>query len=256
LAGEGLQHQDGHSHHLYYSVPNLKAYDPAFAYELAVIVRDGLYRMYEKQENLFYYITMMNEFYEMPPMPEGVKEGILKGIYRYKASGQSNTKAAANLLASGAILNEAVKAQQILQSKYGVAADVWSVTSYKELYANGLETDRWNMLHPAEKAKLSYLQQCFENQDAIFVAASDYLKSLPCSIAKWLPGKMIALGTDGYGRSDGRAALRNYFEIDARFIALAALYALAAEGKIKPEIPQEAIKDLDVDPEKVNPMLV
>jgi pyruvate dehydrogenase E1 component len=256
LAGEGLQHQDGHSHHLYYSVPNLKAYDPAFAYELAVIVRDGLYRMYEKQENLFYYITMMNEFYDMPPMPKGVKEGILKGIYRYKASGQSDAKAEVNLLAGGAILNEAVKAQKVLQSKYGLAADVWSVTSYKELYTDGLETDRWNVLHPSEKSKLSYLQRCFENQDAVFVAASDYLKSLPCSIAKWLPGRMIALGTDGYGRSDGRAALRNYFEVDARFIALAALYALAAEGKIKPEIPQKAVKDLDIDPEKVNPMLV
>jgi pyruvate dehydrogenase E1 component len=256
LAGEGLQHQDGHSHHLYYSVPNLKAYDPAFAYELAVIVREGLCRMYEKQENLFYYITMMNEFYEMPPMPEGVREGILKGIYRYKASGQSDTKAKANLLAGGAILNEAVRAQEILQSKYGVAADVWSVTSYKELYADGLQTERWNMLHPGETQRLSYVQQCFEGQDAVFVAASDYLKSLPCSIAKWLPGRMIPLGTDGYGRSDSRAALRDYFEVDARFIALAALYALAAQGKIKPETPQKALKDLDVNPEKVDPMLV
>ena len=256
LAGEGLQHQDGHSHHFFYSVPNLKAYDPAFAYELAVIVRDGLYRMYEKRENIFYYITMMNEFYEMPPMPEGVKDQILRGMYKYKASEQSAVRAKANLLAGGAILNEAVKAQEILQSKYDVAADVWSVTSYKELYTDGLETDRWNMLHPAETPKLSYVQQCFKNQNAIFVAASDYLKSLPCSIAKWLPGRMVALGTDGYGRSDSRAALRDYFEVDARFITLAALYALAAEGKIKSDIPQKAIEDLDVDPEKVNPMLV
>jgi pyruvate dehydrogenase E1 component len=256
LAGEGLQHQDGHSHHNFYSIPNLKAYDPAFAYELAVIVRDGLYRMYEKQENIFFYITMMNEFYQMPPMPEGVKEGILKGMYRYKASGQSDSGTRVNLLAGGAILNEAVKAQQILQSKYGVAADVWSVTSYKELYSEGLETDRWNMLHPAETPKLSYVQQCFKDHDAVFVAASDYLKSLPCSISKWLPGKMVALGTDGYGRSDSRAALRNYFEVDARFIILAALSALAAEGKIKPEVPQKAIEELDVDPEKVNPVLV
>lgn len=256
LAGEGLQHQDGHSHHLYYSVPNLKAYDPAFAYELAVIVREGLHRMYEKQENLFYYITMMNEFYQMPPIPEGVREGILKGLYKYKASGKSDIKAKANLLAGGAILNEAVKAQEILQSRYGVAADVWSVTSYKELYADGLQTERWNMLHPGESQRLSYVQQCFEGQDAVFVAASDYLKSLPCSIAKWLPGRMIPLGTDGYGRSDGRAALRDYFEVDERFIALAALYALAAEGRIKPETPQKAVKDLDVNPEKVDPVLV
>lgn len=256
LAGEGLQHQDGHSHHFFYSVPNLKAYDPAFAYELAVIVRDGLYRMYEKQENIFYYITMMNEFYEMPPMPEGVKDGILKGMYKFKASGQSDSKAKANLLASGAILNQAIKAQQILQSKYGVAADVWSVTSYKELYTDGLETDRWNMLHPVETPRLSYVQQCFKDQEAVFIAASDYLKSLPCSIAKWIPGRMVALGTDGYGRSDSRAALRDYFEVDARFITIAALYALAAEGKVEPETAQKAVDDLDVDPEKVNPIFV
>jgi pyruvate dehydrogenase E1 component len=255
LAGEGLQHQDGHSHHLFYTVPNLKAYDPAFAYELAVIVHDGLYRMYEKQEEIFYYITMMNEFYEMPPMPDGVKDGILKGMYKYKSAEQSKGKPKANLLAAGAILNEAVKAQQILQSQYGVAADVWSVTSYKELYTDGIGTDRWNMLHPAEKQKLSYVQQCFENQDTVFVAASDYLKSLPCSIAKWIPGRMVALGTDGYGRSDSRAALRNYFEVDARFITLAALHALAVEGKINDETLQKANKDLDIDPEKANPIL-
>jgi pyruvate dehydrogenase E1 component len=256
LAGEGLQHQDGHSHHFFYSVPNLKAYDPAFAYELAVIVRDGLYRMYEKQENIFYYITMMNEFYEMPPMPEGVKDGILRGMYKFKASEQSDSKVKANLLAGGAILNEAIKAQQILQSKYGVAADVWSVTSYKELYTDGLETDRWNMLHPAETPRLSYVQQCFKDQEAVFIAASDYLKSLPCSIAKWIPGRIVALGTDGYGRSDSRAALRDFFEVDARFITIAALYALAAEGKVKSETAQKSIEDLEVDPEKVNPMFV
>ena len=256
LAGEGLQHQDGHSHHQFYSVPNLKAYDPVFAYELAVIVRDGLYRMYEKHENIFYYITMMNEFYEMPPIPEGVKDGILKGMYRYKASEQGGNKTRVNLMASGTILNEAVKAQQILQSKYDVAADVWSVTSYKELYADGLETDRWNILHPAQEQKVSYVQQCFKDRDAVFVAASDYLKSLPCTISKWLPGRMVALGTDGYGRSDSRAALRDYFEVDARFITLAALYALADEGNIKADVPQKAIENLDIDPEKVNAMFV
>jgi pyruvate dehydrogenase E1 component len=255
LSGEGLQHQDGQSHHVYYSVPNLKAYDPAFAYELAVIVREGFYRMYEKRENIFYYITMMNEFYEMPGMPEGVREGILKGMYRYKSAGQ-NGKAKVNLLGSGAILNEAIKAQEILESKYGVAADVWSVTSYKELYSDGLEADRWSMLHPGEKAKLSYVQQCFKDEGSVFVAATDYLKSLPCSIAKWLPGRLTALGTDGYGRSDGRAGLRDYFEVDARFISLAALYSLAAEGKIKPDVPQKALADFEIDPEKVNSMLV
>ena len=256
LAGEGLQHQDGHSHHFYYSIPNLKAYDPAFAYELAVVVRDGIYRMYEKKENIFYYITMMNEFYEMPPMPDGVEDGILKGMYKYKSSEQSNDKPKAHLLAGGAILNEAAKAQQILQSEYGVTTELWSVTSYKELYTDGLETDRWNMLHPAQKPKLSYLQQCFENQDSVFVAASDYLKSLPCSISKWVPGRMVALGTDGYGRSDSRAALRDYFEVDARFITLAALHALALEGKIKSDVPQKAIEDFDIDPKKINAMFI
>jgi pyruvate dehydrogenase E1 component len=195
---------------------------------------------------------MMNEFYEMPPMPEGIKDGILKGMYKYKASDKKNENAKASLLASGAILNEAVKAQDILESKYGVAADVWSVTSYKELYTNGIETDRWNMLHPSEERKVSYLQQCFKSNDNVFVAASDYLKALPCSIAKWLPGRLVALGTDGYGRSDSRAALRNYFEVGADFIVLAALYALASEGKIEPDIPTQAIKDLGVDPEKVS----
>lgn len=256
LSGEGLQHQDGHSHHFYYSVPNLKAYDPAFAYELAVIVRDGLYRMYEAQESVFYYITMMNEFYEMPPMPEGAKDGILKGMYKYKTSEQNKNKAKANLLASGAIVNEAVKAQHILQSNYGVATDVWSVTSYKELYTDGLQTDRWNMTHPDQKPKRSYVQKCFENEKSVFVAASDYLKSLPCSIAKWIPGRLIPLGTDGYGRSDSRAALRNYFEVDARFIALAALYALATDEKIPPDVPQKAMKEMEIDPEKIDPVLI
>jgi pyruvate dehydrogenase E1 component len=263
LAGEGLQHQDGQSHHFYYSVPNLKAYDPAFAYEMAVIVRDGLYRMYEKQENIFYYITMMNEFYQMPPMPctasltgEGVRDGILKGMYKYKASSTRADGPKATLLGSGAILNEVLKAQQILEKQYQVSADVWSVTSFKELYTDGIETDRWNMLHPAEKQKLSYVQSCFKNEESVFVAACDYLKALPCSIAKWLPGRLIALGTDGFGRSDGRASLRDYFEVDARFIALSALCALAQQGKIDPAVPIKAVKDMNIDPEKVGPMFV
>jgi pyruvate dehydrogenase E1 component len=256
LAGEGLQHQDGNSHHFAYAVPNLKAYDPAFAYEVAVIVREGIHRMYERQENVFYYITMMNEFYEMPPMPQGVEEGILKGMYKYKASGKKEGDPKATLLGSGAILNEAVKAQEILESNYNVSADVWSVTSYKELYMDGLETDRWNMLHPAQNAKLSYVQSCFENSQGVFVAATDYLKALPCSISRWVPGRMITLGADGYGRSDTRAFLRDYFEVDARFIALAALHALAADGKIQAAVCEKAIKDMGIDPEKVNPVSV
>jgi pyruvate dehydrogenase E1 component len=256
LAGEGLQHQDGHSHHFYYSVPNLKAYDPAFAYELAVIVRDGLYRMYEKGENIFYYITMMNEFYPMPVMHEGATEGILKGMYRYKPSAKSDAVVKVHLLGSGAIINETAKAQQMLESDYNVSADVWSVTSYKELYLDCIGTERWNMLHPTQEPRTCYVQNCFENHKAVFVAATDYLKTLPCSIAKWLPGKLMPLGTDGYGRSDSRAALRDYFEVDARFITLAALKALADDGKIDRTIPEKAVKDLDIDPEKIDPVSV
>ena len=256
LAGEGLQHQDGHSHHFAFAVPNLKAYDPAFAYELAVIVHDGLHRMYEKQENIFYYITMMNEFYKMPPMPQGCREGILKGLYKFKASDKKDARAKVNLLGSGAILNEAIKAQTILESKYNVSADVWSVTSYKELYTDAAEADRWNMLHPTEEPAIPYIQKCFKSAGNIFVAASDYLKTLPCSIAKWIPGKLIVLGTDGYGRSDTRADLRDYFEVDARFITLAALQALAADGIIEPDTVKKAIEELEIDPEKVAPTSV
>jgi pyruvate dehydrogenase E1 component len=227
-----------------------------FAYELAVIIHDGLYRMYEKRENIFYYITMMNEFYEMPAMPEGVKDGILKGMYKYKPASVENNKPKVTLLGSGAILNEAAKAQQILESQYKIAADLWSVTSYKELYTDGMATDRWNMLHPTEEQHLCYVQRCFENEISVFVAATDYLKTLPSTIAKWLPGKLTALGTDGFGRSDSRSALRDYFEVDSRFIVLAALCALAAESKIDRKICEAAITDMQIDPEKINPVLV
>ena len=256
LAGEGLQHQDGHSHHTFLSVPHLKAYDPAFAYELAVIIRDGLHRMYQKQEDIFYYITIMNEPYEMPRMPENVTEGILKGLYKYKAAAKPEAPNKVNLLGSGAILNEAIKAQHWIESELDIAVDVYSVTSYKELYNDGLQTDRCNLLHPTETPKTSYIRQCFKDEKAVFVAASDYLKALPCSIAKWLPGKLVALGTDGYGRSDSRPDLRNYFEVDARFITLAALHALAAEEKIGKEILTQAIKRMDIDPEKIDPLSV
>lgn len=255
LAGEGLQHQDGHSHHFYFAIPNMKAYDPAFAYEMAVIVRDGLDRMYAKQENIFYYITMMNEFYQMPAMPEGVQEQIIKGMYRFKASELNETGVKVNLMGSGTILNEVIKAGQMLETKYNIAADVWSVTSYKELYTDCITTARWNMLHPSDH-KNSYVEECFGEANGVFVAATDYLKALPCSISQWIPGRLIPLGTDGFGRSDGRTALRDYFEVDARYIALAALYGLSQEGKIKQETLLQAISDLDIDPEKMNPLMV
>lgn len=255
LAGEGLQHQDGNSHLLAYPIPNLVTYDPAFAYELAVIIRDGIRRMYEEQENIFYYLTVMNENYPMPPMPDGVKEGILKGIYKFKKSEKENSKLKANLLGSGAILNEAIKAAEILEENYNVAADVWSVTSYKELRRDALNVERWNMLHPNETPKIPYVTSSFIENDGVIVAASDYVKALPDSIAKWLPKNIVSLGTDGFGRSEGRSALREFFEVDAKSIALATLFALAKDGKIKMTTVQKAIKELDINPEKANPMI-
>ena len=255
LAGEGLQHQDGNSHLLAYTVPNLLAYDPAFAYEIAVIIQEGIRRMYQTQESVFYYLTVTNEPYAMPPMPEGAREGILRGMYRFKASESTNAKRQAHLLGSGAILNEALKAQKVLQEKYDVAADVWSVTSYKELYNDGHDADRWNMMHPSEPPRVPYVTSCLAKTQGVIVAASDYVKALPDSITRWCPRPIVSLGTDGFGRSDSRAALRDFFEVDARFIVLATLSALAREKKVRPEVVQKAIRDLDVNPNKANPRI-
>jgi pyruvate dehydrogenase E1 component len=255
LAGEGLQHQDGHSHHLAYPYPNLMTYDPAFAYELAVIIRDGIRRMYENQEDIFYYITVMNESYVQPAMPKGVKEGILKGIYKLKTSKLKNAKLHAQLLGSGTILNKVMDAQKILEEKYQVASDVWSVTSYKELYREALQAERWNMFHPQEQKKIPYVSEALKGSKGVFVAASDYVKTLSESISKWIPGPLISLGTDGFGRSDGRRHLRDFFEIDERYITLATLYNLHLQGKIEAKVINKAIKDLDIDPEKLNPMI-
>lgn len=256
LNGEGLQHQDGHSHILAYPVPTLKTYDPAFAFELAVIIRDGIRRMYEEQEDIFYYLTVMNENYPMPEMPEGAKEGILKGMYKLSPSKIKAPKMKANLFGSGTILNEVLKAQSILETKYDVAADVYSVTSYKELRTDALDTERWNLLHPTEKPKIPYISSLFKSSDdSVFVAASDYLKLMPDMIAKWLPKPIVSLGTDGFGRSEGRVELRDFFEVDARYIVIGALYALAKEGKLKMSAVSKAIKELDINPEKLNPMV-
>jgi len=255
LNGEGLQHQDGNSHLLAYPVPNLVTYDPAYAFELAIIIRDGIRRMYEEQENVFYYITVMNENYAMPEMPEGVKEGVVKGMYKFKASKKKNAKLKAQLFGSGTILNEVIKAQEILEEEYKIAADVWSVTSYKELRRDGLDVDRWNMLHPTEKQKVSYISKVLKNESGVFVAASDYVKALPDTISKWFPRPLMSLGTDGFGRSEGRAELRDFFEVDAKHIALAALYALYREDKIKANVIEKAMKDLNINPDKANPMI-
>ncbi|MCZ6469106.1 MAG: pyruvate dehydrogenase (acetyl-transferring), homodimeric type [Candidatus Dadabacteria bacterium] len=255
LAGEGLQHQDGHSHLLAYPIPNLKAYDPAFAYEIAVIIQEGIRRMYVEQEDLFYYITVMNETYKQPPMPEGVKEGILKGLYKFRDSQNKEAKLHAQLFGSGTILNEVLKAQEVLGDKYGVAADVWSVTSYKELYRDGLEKERWNMLHPSEIKRVPYITECVKDAPGVFVAASDYVMALPDSISQWLPRPLVSLGTDGFGRSASRKALRDFFEVDWRYIILAVLASLTWEKKIEPQIVEKAILDLDINPSKANPMI-
>jgi pyruvate dehydrogenase E1 component len=252
LAGEGLQHQDGQSHVFSLSTPNCVSYDPAYAYELAVIIQDGIKRMYKDQESIFYYLTVMNEQYAMPPMPEGARDGILKGLYRLQTAANPKAKRRAQLLGSGAILNEVVAAAKLLEN-YDVAADVWSVTSYQELYRDGHACDRWNMLHPTETPRVPYVAKCLENAPGVIIAASDYLKVLPDSIDRWMPRHIRSLGTDGFGRSEDRRALRDFFEVDARFVTLATLAELAKEGQIEPTVVAQAIKDLDIDPEKKNP---
>ena len=257
LAGEGLQHQDGHSHVLALPVPNLMAYDPAFAFEIAIIIQEGIKRMYVDGESIFYYLTVGNEPLPMPAMPEGreVREGILKGLYLFKHSQKKDAKLQAQLFGSGAIMFEGLKAQEILESKFGVAADVWSVTSYKELYRDGNDCERWNMLHPAETPRLPFVARKLKETQGVLVAASDYMKVLPESISQWMPRPLVALGTDGFGRSEGRTALRDFFEVDAKHIVLATLSALARDKKIEAKTIQQAIKDLGINPEKANPTI-
>ncbi|MBN2369617.1 MAG: pyruvate dehydrogenase (acetyl-transferring), homodimeric type [Vicinamibacteria bacterium] len=257
LPGEGLQHQDGQSHVLAFPLPNLKAYDPAFAYEIAVILRDGLSRMFEKNEDWIYYLTVTNEPYRQPPMPEGAQEGILKGLYRYKASTDRKDQARrAQLLGSGALLNEALGAAKILEEKYDVPADVWSVTSYKELYRDAIDAERWNRLHPGSEPRAAYVRRCLERESGVFVAVSDYVKLLHASVAPWMPGRFVSLGTDGFGRSDTRKALRDFFEVDSRHIAVAALHGLAQDGVVRSDFVAQAVRDLEIDPQKPNPVEV
>lgn len=254
LAGEGLQHQDGQSLLLAYSIPTCMTYDPAFAYELAVIIRDGIYRMYEKQETLFYYITVMNENYAQPAMPKGSKEGILKGMYKFKASKKRTLKAKAHLLGSGTILNEVLKAQEILEKNYNVSADVWSVTSYKNLHIDALEAERYNRFNPDKKPKVPYIKKITKDEKGVFISASDYVQILGDSISKWLPNnKLTSLGTFGFGRSEGRKELRDFFEVDAKHIVYTALYSLVEEGTIKPAVLKKAYNELGIDSKKPNP---
>ncbi len=257
LAGEGLQHQDGNSHVLALPVPALRAYDPAYGYELATIVKDGLRRMYAERESCFYYLTVMNEFYPQPAPPKGdraaLEEGILRGLYRFRRSEAGRPRGRAHLLGSGALLNEAVKAQAILEEKFGVAADVYSVTSYKELLRDALDCERRARFAPGEKAPAPYVARALEGSRGVFVAVSDYLKALPAALAKWVPGPLALLGTDGFGRSDGRGALRDFFEVDARHIAVAALAELARQGTLSPSVVREATRELEIEPGRRNP---
>jgi pyruvate dehydrogenase E1 component len=250
LNGEGLQHQDGHSLLLASTIPTVLAYEPSFGYEIAVIIQEGIRRMYEAGEDLFYYIALHNENYPMPAMPVGVEQGILKGLYKFKP-GPTGKKHKAQILGSGTILREALRAQQILADRYDVSADVWSATNYKQLRTEALSCRRWNMLHPNEKPRQSYLETIIAGEQGPFIAVGDNMKSVPDQIAPWVPGGLTTLGTDGFGRSETRPALRRFFEVDAECTVIATLYALGQR-----ELAARAIKDLGVDPEKVFPQVI
>ncbi len=282
LNGEGLQHQDGHSLLHAGTIPTLLAYDPAFAYELAVIIADGLRRMFAGGEEIFYYLSLYNENYAMPPMPAGVEDGILKGLYkfkpgpeisgapvsdpaRFKPDKQSTSRVGdrrsinalkAHIFGSGPIINSAFKAQEILAERYGVSADVWSATSYKLLRTDAIRCQRWNRLHPAQPPRKSYVETLLAKEQGAFVAVSDNIRTVPDQIAPWVPGGLMTLGTDGFGRSDTRARLRRFFEIDAESTVIATLYALAEKGQVGRALVEKAIKELGVDPEKVQPQIV
>ncbi len=256
LNGEGLQHQDGHSHVLASTVPTCAAYDPTYAYELAVIIQDGMRRMYQDGEDRFYYLTLYNENYAQPPAPapiEKLKEGIIRGIYKFRAGGG---KAKAHLFGSGPMLNEALKAQQMLAEQYKVNVDVWSVTSYNELRRDALRVERWNRLHPDQPEQVPYIVQALKGADGPIIASSDYMKILPDQLAPWLSGRLVALGADGFGRSDSREHLRRFFEIDAASIVAATLSKLAREGKVTAKKALQAFADLGIDPEAKDPTLV
>ena len=276
LNGEGLQHQDGHSLLHASTIPTCLPYDPAFGYELAVIVADGLRRMFVENEDIFYYLSLYNENYSMPPMPAGVEDGILKGLYKFKPGPEISTRSSgresapssqsrltsaatgikAHILGSGPIINSALKAQEILAERYGVSADVWSATSYKLLRTDAIRCQRWNMLHPTQPPRKSYVETLLAEEQGAFVAVSDNIRTVPDQIAPWVPGGLFTLGTDGFGRSDTRARLRRFFEVDAESTVIATLYALAAKGLVEPQLVEKAINDLGVNPDKIQPQIV
>jgi pyruvate dehydrogenase E1 component len=252
LAGEGLQHQDGHSLVAASTVPNCVSYDPTYAYELAVIIQDGLRRMIGEQENVFYYLTCMNENYVHPPMPEGVEDGILKGMYLLQEGGQGKIRV--QLMGSGTILREVLAAAKLLLKDFGIPSDVWSVTSFNELRRNALQVERWNQLHPGEPPRASFVETSLAGRSGPYIAATDYMKIVPDQIQRWVPGPFVSLGTDGYGRSDGRQALREHFEVDRRYIAVSALKSLADADAIDEKTVQAAIEKYDIDPDRPDPV--
>jgi pyruvate dehydrogenase E1 component len=255
LNGEGLQHEDGHSHVLFSVVPNVRAYDPTFAYEVAVIVHDGLRRMLAEQEDVFYYVTLMNENYHHPAMPEGAQEGILRGMYRLR-EGSGDLEHRVQLLGSGTILNEVLAAADILAEEFEIAADVWSVTSFTELRRDGIEVERWNMLHPLEEPRQAYVASALADLEGPVIASTDYIRAYADQIRQWVPGRYSVLGTDGFGRSDTRAALRRFFEVDRHYVVVAALKALADERAIDRKRVAEAIERFEIDPQAPIPTRV
>ncbi len=260
LNGEGLQHQDGHGHLMATAFPSLIAYDTAFRYEVAVIIQDGLKRMYQDQEDVFYYLTVGNENYEMPAMPENAQTGILNGLYRFstgRALAKSETPAShkVHLFGSGSIMNCCIKAAQILEKDYGLSVDVWGATNYKRLRTEAVVSERWNMLNPMKPAKSSYVQDLLAKERGVFVSASDNVRLVAEQIRKWVPGPYVVLGTDGFGRSDTRENLRRFFEVDAESIVVATLYQLSQDGHLDRHIVADAMKTFKIKPDKAYPMV-
>jgi pyruvate dehydrogenase E1 component len=256
LNGEGLQHEDGHSHLLFSVVPNCRAYDPTFGYELAVIIQEGLRRMLAEQEDVFYYVTLMNENYTHPAMPEGAEAGILRGMYPLRQAAKRTKKPVVQLLGSGTILREVIAAAELLEDDFGVLADVWSVTSFTELRRDGIAVERWNMLHPTAKPRRAYVSEHLSESRGPVIASTDYLRAVADQIRQWVPGAYRVLGTDGYGRSDFRQALRRFFEVDRHYVAVAALKELADQGKVKPALVKAAIDRYQIDPEAPMPTTI
>jgi len=254
LNGEGLQHEDGHSHLMSAMIPNCVSYDPTFSYELTVIIQEGLRRMNQNQEDVYYYITLMNENYSHPEMPKGAEEGILKGMYSFRKSKARGEKV--QLMGSGVILREVIAAAEMLDKDWGISADVWSVPSFTELRREGIDCDRWNLLNPGKKQRVSYVAECLKDAEGPVIVSTDYMRSFAEQIQRFVPNKFVALGTDGYGRSDSREALRDFFEIDRNYIVLTALTALSEEGKVPAAKLAEAIKKYKLNPNKPNPATI